>query len=148
MESSGARRVEEVMLREVVTAPRNASLSQAQGLMRSGRLRHLVIVEEGIVVGLLSHRVLLEAALATLRENLGPGSAKMLDTITIEHLLREPPLTVSPECALETAANHMLALRIGCLPVATPSTRGPRLEGLVTEAGLLRAAYLPPPPRA
>ncbi|HME72464.1 MAG TPA: CBS domain-containing protein, partial [Myxococcota bacterium] len=128
------------MLREIVTAPRGATLHQAQGLMRSARLRHLVIVENGIVVGLVSHRALLEASLATLRENLRAGGADMLGTITIEHLVREDPLTITPEASLETAASRMLALRIGCLPVTTASPRGPRLEGLITEAGLLRAA--------
>jgi CBS domain-containing protein len=135
------------MLREVVTAPRDATLSEAQGLMRAARLRHLVVVEDGIVVGLVSHRALLEASLATLRENPRADGADLLGQITIDHLVSEDPLTIAPECSLETAASRMLALRIGCLPVTTPSPRGPRLEGLITEAGLLRAAYLPPAPR-
>ncbi len=146
MYSADDRQVGDVMLREIVTASRDATLSEAQGLMRAARLRHLVVVEDGIVIGLVSHRALLEASLATLRESLRAGGADTLGETTINHLVREDPLTIPPECSLETAASRMLALRIGCLPVATPSPRGPRLEGLITEAGLLRAAYLPPPP--
>jgi CBS domain-containing membrane protein len=148
MNSADARRVGEVMLRDVVTAPRGATLSDAEGLMRSARLRHLVVVENGIVVGLVSHRELLDASLARLREGLGPDGSDPLGTITIEHLVRGEPLTIAPEGSLEAAARRMLALRVGCLPVTTPSPRGPRLVGLVTEAGLLRAAYLPVPPRS
>ncbi|HTF34419.1 MAG TPA: CBS domain-containing protein [Myxococcota bacterium] len=134
------------MLRDVVTAPRGATLSDAERLMRSARLRHLVIVENGVVVGLVSHRELLDASLARLREGLGAGAADALGTLTIEPLVRTE-ITIPPESSLEAAATRMLALRLGCLPVTTHSPRGPRLVGLVTEANLLRVAYLPPPPR-
>ena len=146
MDPLEARRVGQVMLRDVVTALRGMSLSEAERLMRSGQLRHLVVVEEGIVVGLVSHREVLGAWLATLREKLGEGGAEVLSTTTIEHLVHTEPLIISPEGSLEAAASRMLALRVGCLPVATRSAGGPRLVGLVTEAGLLRAAYLPKPP--
>ena len=134
------------MLRDVVTAPRGASFSDAEGLMRSARLRHLVIVDNGVVVGLVSHRELLDASLARLREGLGGDAANALGTLTIEPLVRTE-ITIRPENSLEAAATRMLALRLGCLPVTTPSPRGQRLVGLITEADLLRAAYLPPPPR-
>jgi CBS domain-containing protein len=134
-----------MMLRDVVTTPRGASLRDAEALLRSARLRHLVVVENGIVVGLVSHRELLDASLARLRQGLGAGAADALGTI--EHLVRADPLTIGQESSLEAAASRMLALRVGCLPVTTPSPRGPRLVGVVTEAGLLRAAYLPVPPR-
>jgi CBS domain-containing protein len=134
------------MLRDVVTAPRGVSLSEAEALMRSAHLRHLVVVDEGILVGLVSHREVLGACLATLRGKLGAGGTEALGTVTIEHLVHTEPLLIAPEGSLETAASRMLALRIGCLPVTTHSAEGPRLIGLVTEAGLLRAAYLPEPP--
>lgn len=140
------RLVGEVMLREVVTARRGATLSQVEGLMHAARLRHLLVVENGIVVGLLSHRAILEASMAALRENV--EATARLSTATIDPLVHEDPLTIGPEGSLETAASRMLALRLGCLPVTTPSAHGPRLEGLITEAGLLRAAYLPAPPRS
>jgi len=136
-------RVEELMRRHMVTAPPGISLSDAEVLVRSARLRHLVVVEDEILVGLVSHRELLDSCFATLRERPGPGGADSLSSITIGHLLRTEPVTITPEASLAVAASRMLALRIGCLPVAIPSPRGPRLVGLVTEADLLRAAYLP-----
>jgi CBS domain-containing membrane protein len=148
MNSTDARRVAEVMLQDVVTAPRGASLSDAEKLMRTARLRHLVVVENGVVVGLVSHRELLDASLARLCEGLGAGAADVLGTFTIEPLVRAEPLTIRPASSLEAAASRMLALRLGCLPVTTHSPLGPRLVGLVTEADLLRAAYLPLAPRS
>jgi CBS domain-containing membrane protein len=141
------RRVEEVMLRDVITAPLGATLVEAEAVLRSARLRHLVVVEDGIVVGLVSHRDLLDASLAALRDRLGARSADVLHRTTIERLVREEPATIAPDGSLEAAANRMLALRIGCLPVTNDALRGPRLVGLLTEAGLLRTAYLPPTPR-
>jgi acetoin utilization protein AcuB len=147
MPSFDVRKVAEVMLRDLVTASRGATLDQAEGLMRFGRLRHLLVVEGQTVLGLVSHHAVLEASLATLREKLPGGGADLLSAVTIEGLVRGEPLTIAPESSLEAAASRMLALRLGCLPVTTPSARGPRLEGLITEAALLRAAYLPGLPR-
>jgi CBS domain-containing protein len=92
---------------------------------------------------LVSHRQLLDEIRAALP---GPDSKDRLKSTTIEHVVRMESVTISPETSLEAAASRMLALRIGCLPVVIPSTRGPQLVGLVTEADLLRAAYLPGPP--
>jgi CBS domain-containing protein len=94
----------------------------------------------------VSQRDVLEVSLATLLEKAGADDDP-LRTVTVGRLLRGEPLTIAPETSLEGAASRMLALRLGCLPVTTPCPQGQRLEGLVTEAGLLRAAYLPGPPR-
>ncbi|HBZ69711.1 MAG TPA: hypothetical protein DEP35_08280 [Deltaproteobacteria bacterium] len=140
------QRVRELMLRDIVTASPETSLGDAEALIRAAGLRHLVVVKDGIVVGLVSHRELLDRCLAVLRERVGPGGADNLSSITIENLVRNEPVTITPEASLEAAASRMLALRIGCLPVAMPSPRGLRLVGLLTEADLLRAAYLPASP--
>jgi len=140
-------RAEQVMLRQVITAPPSASLLEVDGLFRAARLRHLVVVEDGIVVGLVSHRELLDAYCAALRKGTG-GDGAFLEGTTLAQLMHAEPATSPPEGSLITAASRMLALRIGCLPVAIASPRGPRLVGLLTEAGLLRAAYLPAAPRA
>jgi CBS domain-containing protein len=141
-------RVEEFMLRNLVTAPPGMTLSDAEVLVRSARLRHLVVVEEGILVGLVSHRELLDRSLRSLRETRGPNGADSLSSITIDDLVRTEVVTITPEASLEAAASRMLALRIGCLPVAISSPRGLRLVGLLNEAGLLGAAYVPAPLRS
>ena len=134
------------MLRDLVTASPATTLGQAHGLMRSACLRHLLVVENGILIGLVSHRDVLEASVATLRNGV-PAAEDPLSTVTIEGLVRGEPSTIAPDASLEDAARRMLALRLGCLPVTSPCPQGQRLEGLVTEASLLRAAYLPGPPR-
>ena len=137
------QRVGELMLRDFVTVSPGTTLIEAESVVRSARLRHLLVVDGGIVIGLVSHRDLLDEFLAASH---GLGGADRLRSITIEHLVRADLVTIGPEASLEEAASRMLALRIGCLPVVIRSTRGPRLVGLVTEADLLRAAYLPAPP--
>lgn len=133
------------MLRDFVTVSPGTTLIEAEAVVRSARLRHLLVVEGGIVIGLVSHRELLDRFLAASR---GLADADRLGSVTIEHLVRTEPVTISPDASLEVAASRMLALRIGCLPVAIPSPRGPQLVGLLTEADLLRAAYLPAPPES
>jgi CBS domain-containing protein len=137
------RRAEQVMLRHVITALPGMTLLDADALIRSARLRHLVVVRSEILVGVLSFRDLAEACLAALRGKPG-GDGEFLRRTTVEHLMHQDPGTIGPQSSLEDAVHRMLARRIGCLPVVTPSAEGPRLVGVISEAGLLRAATYRP----
>ena len=50
------RRAEQVMLRHVITALPDMTLLDADALIRSARLRHLLVVRSEILVGVLSYR--------------------------------------------------------------------------------------------
>ncbi len=116
------RRVEELMLRNFVTVSPGTTLIEAEAVVRSAPLRHLLVVQGGIVIGLVPHRELLDEFLAASH---GLGGADRLRSITIERLVRTDPVTIGPEASLEVAASRMLALRVGCLPVAILSPNGP-----------------------
>lgn len=132
-----------LMRSNFVSASPEDSLLEADRIMRLARIRHLPVVDKGILVGLLSHRDVLAASLSGL-EQLEPSER-------LEHLRRVPigqvmqrDLTTGTEATtLADAARRMLRLKIGCLPVVRAGPDGPRLVGLVTESDLLRAAYAP-----
>lgn len=54
--SSKTTRVSEIMTREVVTVTSEARVEECIDLMRSHHIRHLVVVDEGRVTGMLSLR--------------------------------------------------------------------------------------------
>lgn len=54
--SSKTTRVSEIMTRDVVTVGPDARVEECIALMRSHHIRHLVVVEEGRVTGMLSLR--------------------------------------------------------------------------------------------
>jgi CBS domain-containing membrane protein len=127
-------RVEDVMTREVHTVGRNDSLAVADGLMRAGRFRHTVVLdEEGGLAGVLSQRDFVFSALSW---QLGQGRTahdKALESAVAKDLMQTQAITISPDAPLEEAARRMDEHKVGCLPVMD----GPTLVGIITEGDFL-----------
>jgi CBS domain-containing protein len=51
------------MTRKVTTLDRNDTLDMAEGMMELGRVRHLAVVDDGKLVGVVSQRDLFRSAL-------------------------------------------------------------------------------------
>jgi CBS domain-containing protein len=127
-------KVNDIMTREVKTLGRNDTLDIARDVMALGRIRHLPVLDDGKVVGVVSQRDLFSAGLVAA---LGYGSrtqTTLLKTVSVKEVMSEPPITVSPEVQVKKAARLMMEKKIGCLPVV----EGETLVGLVTETDLLR----------
>jgi CBS domain-containing membrane protein len=125
-------KVNDIMTREVKTLGRNDTLDIARDVMALGRIRHLPVLDDGKVVGVVSQRDLFSAGLVAA---LGYGSrtqTTLLKTLSVKEVMSEPPITVSAEVRVTKAA--MMEKKIGCLPVV----EGETLVGLVTETDLLR----------
>lgn len=127
-------KVNDIMTREIKTLGRNDTLDIARDVMAFGRIRHLPVLDDGKVVGVVSQRDLFSAGLVAA---LGYGSrtqTTLLKTVSVKEVMSEPPITVSPEVRVTKAARLMMEKKIGCLPVV----EGETLVGLVTETDLLR----------
>jgi acetoin utilization protein AcuB len=114
--------VRDVMTKDLVTVTRKESARRAWETMRDRRIRHLPVVENGRLVGILSDRDLRAVLLS-------PGLAGA----TVGELMSERPTTTRPEAPVEDAASLLVVKKIGCLPVM----EGERLVGIVTETDLL-----------
>jgi acetoin utilization protein AcuB len=114
--------VRDVMVTNPVTVRPHETERHAYQLMRDHRFRHLPVVEDGHLVGILSDRdlrpVLLSPTLARAR---------------VGELMSENLTTVGPEALVEEAASLLVVKKIGCLPVVADG----RLVGIVTETDLL-----------
>lgn len=107
-----------------------ATLDEALDLMEELDIRHLPVVRDGALLGVVSDRDLLASAgLLAFR----PGS----DTPkrTLEEQLGDKLTTVSSDDSVVTAAVDLVLGRIGCLPVVDDG----RLVGILTEFDLARA---------
>jgi CBS domain-containing membrane protein len=137
------RRVKELMRRRYIAVTPKETLYDADRLMRLARIRHLPVVHDGLLVGVLSHRDILEASIARLEDCLPEERAGHLQSIHVERMMRHSPETVAANCSLADAAVRIYQFKIGCLPVVENTPEGLRLLGLITETDLLRAAYDP-----
>jgi CBS domain-containing protein len=127
-------KVKEVMTKEVSTLGRNDTLDIADNLMTLERIRHLPVLDEGRVVGVVSQRDLFRSALAAALGYGEKGQTMLLRTIRVKEVMHEPAITVSPEATAKEATRLMLEHKIGCLPVV----EGRTLVGILTETDILR----------
>ena len=134
---TGQETVAEIMTATPRTIDRNQSLETADRLIAGSHIRHLPVMDGDRVVGILSQRDLLQAALSQALGYGSVGRARVLGSIPIKEVMSEPAVVVEADTAIRDAARLMVSRKIGCLPVVE---RG-ALVGLVTESDVVRHAY-------
>jgi CBS domain-containing protein len=126
--------VRDIMTRDPIILGRNDTLDLAEDIMNLRRIRHMPVVDEGSIVGIVSQRDLFRSALVTA---LGFGrktQTAVIKTIKIKEIMTEHVITISPDASVKEAARVMIDKKIGCLPVID----GENLVGLLTETDILR----------
>jgi CBS domain-containing protein len=114
-------------------------LDLADQVMQLGRVRHMPVIDaDGRVVGIVSHRDLLEASLSRLLALEPLARRAFLGSIGIGEVMTRHVETIAPDETLARAAELMLHHKIGCLPVVRSDGV---MIGILTETDLLRCAY-------
>jgi acetoin utilization protein AcuB len=114
--------VRDRMTKHPVTVTRQDTLAVAHEKMLTGHFRHLPVVYEGRVIGMLSDR--------DLRQYVGAEGQTRVGVAMTEN-----PLTVSPLSTVEEAARLLLQHQISGLPVVEGGT----LAGIMTTSDVLQA---------
>ena len=140
---AGMAKVAELMRKQFVHVDPDESLLEADQILRLARIRHLPVVRDGELVGILTHRDVMEAALSRLDESGPTARLEHLRSVSVGEVMTRDVETATPDMELSEAAVRMLRHKIGCLPVV--SSRAPPVHavGLITETDLVRAAYAP-----
>jgi CBS domain-containing membrane protein len=136
---SKARSVGEIMRREFVSLQAGDRLDFVEDVMALGRIRHLPVLKDGKLVGIVSQRDLLANSLSKALDFDAQDRRSFLKSVDVSEAMTADVITVEERTEVDEAARLMIRHRIGCLPVVD-SEGG--LVGLVTETDLLRAAYL------
>jgi acetoin utilization protein AcuB len=114
--------VRDVMTHGPVTIGLDTPCHELRRTMDELRVRHLPVVADGRLVGIVSDRDVRSAAAAS------PGAVA-------GRIMTPNPATVTPETRIEHAARAMLDGRFGSLPVVVDEA----MVGIVTYTDLLRA---------
>ncbi len=121
------------MKTQVVSISSDDTLRIVREIMELGRVRHLPVVHKGKLVGVVSQRDLFHASLSNV---IGIGREEQelfLEGVKIADVMSEPPVSISPDAPVQSAAALMADRKIGCLPVVESE----KLIGIVTETDLL-----------
>ena len=132
-------RVVEIMQTDVATLAPNECLDLADDVMRLGGIRHLPVIDDIRLVGLVSSRDLLAASLTKSLEFDPLAHRSFMRVIKVSDVMSSDVITVGPDATLSEAAALLLKHKIGCLPVVEDDDV---LIGLVTETDLLKVAFL------
>lgn len=125
--------VRDIMSTDLVTLEENEDLDLADTVMTMARIRHLPVVADGCLVGLITHRDLLAAQLSVFAEVTEHESLELNQAISVSEIMRTNIRTVSPDTTVLEAARTMHAKKYGCLPVVD----GEKLVGIITDADFL-----------
>lgn len=127
-------KVSELMSTDLVTLTEEETLDHAQRCMARGRIRHLPVVRDRRLVGLITHRDLLAASFSIFAEVERTEQRRIFDTIRVVDVMHRDVVTVSPDLRAAQAARILLENKYGCLPVVDADNI---LIGIVTEADFL-----------
>lgn len=126
--------VAEIMTTEVVTVEPQNSIATAIRLMRQGQLRRLPVVEEGVLVGIVTSGDLRRiTGLASILRD--PSQDNFLwHHIPVANVMTRDPISLSPDTPIAEAARLLVQLKIGGLPIVADG----RLVGIITTSDLLQ----------
>jgi acetoin utilization protein AcuB len=120
--------VRDVMSTQVITVGPGETLKDVCLLMHERNIRHLPVLENGRLIGVVTDRDVHGATSSLCEEPTTPQGV-------VRDAMSSPPTTVDPLDPVEDAARTMRALKIGCLPVLADD----RLVGIITGIDLLDA---------
>ena len=113
-------RLQDIMSREVKAVGATATVGEAKSLMKVNGIRHLLVLQRGEVVGIVSDRDLGGRA--------GSGDERQLGLVMTQNVI-----TAAPETTVRQAANLLRGRTIGCLPILMDG----KAVGIVTTTDLL-----------
>ena len=111
------------------------SMKKAMDLLKENEIRHLPVLKDGKLVGILSERDIKQAS---------PSQATALEIreiyyllakIKVKQIMTRRPYTISSTATIEEAALILREKKIGCLPVVDDG----KLVGILTETDIIDA---------
>jgi acetoin utilization protein AcuB len=127
--------VKDRMTIDPVTVTPETTFPEAFQLIREKGIRHLPVVGERKLVGVVAHTDLLHASPSMTSTLSVLEMSFLLANLHIRKVMSTPPVTVAEDAPLEEAARVMVEKKIGCLPVM----RDGELAGLITETDIFEA---------
>ena len=126
--------VREIMSTTIEVVDRNDDLRTVEERMAAKQLRHLPVLEQGEIVGMVTQRDLFKAAMSSAMGYGEKAQRAYLQSVYVKEIMVYPVVTVAPDTSVAAAADMIINKGIGCLPVV----EGTKLVGMVTKTDLLR----------
>jgi acetoin utilization protein AcuB len=123
--------IKEIMKHKLTSISPDTKLSDAYRIMQEKNIRHLPVIDNEKLVGIVTDRDLRLSTSRLAVHPFEPGEA-------VKNIMSHPVKTTHPSDPIESAAELMRELKIGCLPVVEDM----KLVGIVTITDMLDALLL------
>lgn len=127
--------VKDWMGRPAVTIPAGATCREAIDLMKASKIRHLPVVDQSRLVGIVSDRDLRHVLFNPAIQDRLEQAVEILESRTVREVMTWAVISVGHRTGLRQAARIMYEQKIGALPVVHAG----RVVGVLTERDVLRA---------
>jgi acetoin utilization protein AcuB len=109
--------LKDIMTKRIITVELDDKLSTVKDIFEHMHFHHLLVVDEGRLIGVISDRDLLKA----LSPNLGTSTESFKDTATlnkkVHQIMTRNPITLRPEALMQDAVNVFNTHSISCIPI-------------------------------
>ena len=126
-------RVADWMTETVLAVETFDSISIARQLMAKHRFNQLPVLDNDVLVGIVTDRDLRDAYPTSMMIDRGEAIDRFADSVTVEEVMSHDVFTVHPDTPLEKAVGLLRTHRIGSLPVV----RNKDLVGIITRSDIL-----------
>ena len=131
----GSLRVRHIMSTAPLTVAPDVSVHQAHSLMQARQIRHLPVLDEGRLVGLVSDRDIRLVLPSPATSLAGWEVRHLLATLTVGEIMTRFVVTTTPDTPVAEAVRRLLGHKIGALPVVEDC----HVVGILTHTDVLRA---------
>src|SRR3990172_12699567 len=128
-------RVRDYMTLQVEALEANQSLLDAVLLLRKSGFRHIPVLDQGRLAGVITERDLWRFSPTMLIPLSQKDYNRVFEETTIGKVMTREPQTIAPDAPLRQAVDLMFKNRLGCLPVMEAD----QLVGIITVRDMLRA---------
>jgi CBS domain-containing membrane protein len=130
--------VREIMTERVIYLREEDTLDIIAKGMERYNLRHLPVVEDDVLLGIVSHRDLLSLAVSSLEQLTPEGEERQSqigEHVFVSSIMTRDVVTIGPDTPIWEAARIIVENKFGCLPVVNDDGK---LIGIVTEHDFLK----------
>lgn len=122
------------MTENVITLKRNDKLEKAEKLFKQYKIRHIPVVQDNAIVGMLSYSDLLRLSFADVTDDNDTAADVMVYSMfSIDQIMKKKIVSVSPSNSIKEVAEILAQKEFHALPVVNNN----QLVGIVTTTDLI-----------
>ena len=124
-----------IMTTNMTTISPGDKFADAQAILNKASFTHLLVEQDGRLVGIVSDRDISRKIASYLKDNQGSGFATRVANSNIKDIMTTNVLTIDRDTPIGAASVLLLEHNISCLPVVDVNNV---IEGIITREDLLK----------